>query len=235
MTRVKICGITNLDDALAAAGAGADLLGLNFYPGSPRYVEPKTCRQITAILHREFPSLILIGVFVNSPEAAVREILDACALDLAQLHGDESPELVAGFDGRAFKAVRVAGNGMSKQPLMVPEEFAPLVQSRHGTAPALLVDASVRGVYGGSGQLTNWSAAAALAPLFPVLLAGGLTPANVGLALRQVHPWGVDTASGVEIAPGRKDPAKMQAFVDEVRRLDTETSCESHGQETREP
>ncbi|MBL0343920.1 phosphoribosylanthranilate isomerase [Candidatus Villigracilis affinis] len=200
MTIIKICGIKTLKDALAAIEAGADYLGFNFYPKSVRFIEKETCAEITSVLKREHPQIKLVGVFVNSPVDEVKNILETCHLDLAQLHGDETPEMLESFNGKAFKAIR----------LSFPSD---ITGYERNDAPALLVDAAVKGVYGGSGVTADWSAAAELAKKYPLLLAGGLTPENVADAVRQVKPWGVDVASGVESAPGEKDASKMKAFV----------------------
>ncbi|MBK9604872.1 MAG: phosphoribosylanthranilate isomerase [Anaerolineales bacterium] len=208
MTKIKICGIKTVKDALAAMEAGADYLGFNFYPKSVRFIEKETCAEITSVLKREHPQIKLVGVFVNSPVDEVKNILETCHLDLAQLHGDETPELLESFSGKAFKAIRSS-------------EFHRYHRlSVRNDAPALLVDAAVKGVYGGSGVTADWSAAAELAKKYPLLLAGGLTPENVADAVRQVKPWGVDVASGVESAAGEKDASKMKAFVKEVKRAE---------------
>src|SRR5689334_19735791 len=203
---IKICGITSLEDARAAIDAGADYLGFNFYPPSPRSITPEKCAQISAVLGKDHPQVQLVGVFVNMPVAEVKTILADCALRMAQFHGDESPGMLAALSGRAFKAFRG-----------VPVDVTGYAR---GEAPALLIDASVQSAYGGTGVTADWSAAAELAKRFPLFLAGGLTAANVAEAVRQVRPWGVDTASGVESAPGKKDTAKMRAFVAEVRRAE---------------
>ncbi|MCX6069178.1 MAG: phosphoribosylanthranilate isomerase [Chloroflexi bacterium] len=203
MTHIKICGIKTLTDALAAISAGADFLGFNFYLQGLRYIDPADCGQITSVLRKDFAHITLVGVFVNSPVEEVRAILETAHLDLAQLHGDESPQMLAALGGRAFKAFRG-----------VPENITGLARS---AAPALLVDAAVKGLYGGSGVVADWSAAAELSKRVPLLLAGGLTPENVAEAVRRVEPWGVDVASGVETSPGVKDSGKMKAFVQEVQ------------------
>ncbi len=213
MTKIKICGITNLNDALAAAELGADLLGFNFYPKSPRYIEPDSCREITSVLRVEFPQITLVGVFVNAPPAEIRAVLAACQLHLAQLHGDEPPETLAELGGLAFKAIRLSASEFA-------EESAHLFCRRPSVPPSLLVDAAVKGLYGGSGVTTDWAKAAELSKQIPLLLAGGLTPGNVSQAIGQVRPWGVDTASGVESAPGRKDAQKMRDFAAAVREMD---------------
>jgi phosphoribosylanthranilate isomerase len=207
MTIIKICGIKTLKDALAAIEAGADYLGFNFYPKSVRFTEKETCAEITSVLKKKHPRTKLVGVFVNSPVDEVTNILETCHLDLAQLHGDETPEMLESFNGKAFKAIRLTSESAETS-------VYPFLKS--ALSPALLVDAAVKGVYGGSGVTADWSAAAKIAKQYPILLAGGLTPENVADAVRQVQPWGVDTASGVESAPGEKDAGKMKAFVQAV-------------------
>lgn len=207
MTKIKICGIKTIDDARAAIHAGADYLGFNFYPKSPRFIEKQVCAGITSVLKEKYPHIKLVGVFVNSSIEEMKDIISSCLLDSAQLHGDETAEMLHALNGKGFKAFRgipADVNGFARQD-----------------APAFLVDASVKGVYGGSGVTANWDGAAELAKKYPLLLAGGLTPENVAEAVRRVKPWGVDVASGVESAPGKKDAAKMSAFVKEVRRLET--------------
>ena len=202
MTIIKICGIKTLIDALAAIDAGVDFLGFNFYPKSVRFIEKEICAEITSVLKREYPQIKLVGVFVNSAVGEVKNILETCSLDLAQLHGDETPEMFAQLVPRVFKAFRG-----------IPSDITGYERNE---SPALLVDAAVKGVYGGSGVTADWSATAELSKRYPLLLAGGLTPENVADAVRQVRPWGVDVASGVESAAGEKDVSKMKAFVQAV-------------------
>jgi phosphoribosylanthranilate isomerase len=209
MTKIKICGIKTLLDALAAIEAGADYLGFNFYPKSVRYIEKSACAEITSMLKREHPQIKLVGVFVNSPVEEINDILQTCHLDLAQLHGDETPEIFAQLAPHAFRAFRG-----------IPESNAGYERNE---APFMLIDAAVKGVYGGSGVTADWAAAAKLAKKYPLLLAGGLTPENVADAVRQVRPWGVDVASGVESAPGEKDAGKMSAFVKAVREVENQS------------
>lgn len=206
MTRIKICGIKSVDDALAAMDAGADFLGFNFHPKSPRYVDVGICRNITSAM-RKYAHVTLVGVFVNASAAEVRSTIETCGLSLAQLHGDEPIDVFNEMQGRAFKAFRG-----------VPAEVDGFARS---TPPALLLDASVRSAYGGTGVTADWDAAAELAANYPVMLAGGLNPNNVAEAIEMVRPWGVDVASGVESTPGVKDAAKMNAFVAAVRQADT--------------
>jgi len=341
MTKIKICGITNLPDALAAIHAGADYLGFNFYAKSPRYIEPSACAEITSILKREHPLVKLVGVFVNPSVSEAKDILRLCWLDLAQLHGDETPEMLAAFNGKAFKALRLSlsesahpflnplstsaaesAHPLSSVELSVAESVHPFVnplstsaaesvhpfvnplstsaaesvhpfvnplstsaaesvhppssvelsvaesvhpfvnplstsaaESAHPPSsvelsvaesvhpfvnplstsaaesahpfvnplstsvdsPTLLIDAAVKGFYGGSGIPADWRAAAEIARRHKIFLAGGLTPENVFAAIEQVHPWGVDVASGVESAPGVKDAAKISAFIKAAR------------------
>jgi phosphoribosylanthranilate isomerase len=202
MTNIKICGIKNVTDALAAMDAGADLIGFNFYPKSPRYIDVGRCRDIMSVMRR-YGHITYVGVFVNSSVEEIRATMETCGLSLAQLHGDETPEMLNALDGKAFKAFRG-----------VPQSLNGFAR---GNAPALLVDASVKGAYGGTGVTADWKSAAELAKKYLLLLAGGLTPENVAEAVQQVRPWGVDVASGVESVPGEKDAAKMSAFVKAVR------------------
>lgn len=208
MTIVKICGIKTLQDAQVAINAGADYLGFNFYPKSARFIEKSACAEITSVLKREHPQIKLVGVFVNSPIDEVKDILQTCYLDLAQLHGDETPETFVQLAPHAFRAFRG-----------IPESNAGYERSE---APFMLIDAAVKGVYGGSGVTADWTAAAKLAQQYLLLLAGGLTPENVADAVRQVNPWGVDVASGVESAPGEKDAEKMSTFVKAVREIENQ-------------
>ena len=205
MTKIKICGIKTLSDALAAIEAGADYLGFNFYSKSARFIDMPECAKITSALKAEHPHIKLVGVFVNTPVADIQAILQTCSLDLAQLHGDESAETHAQLAPNAFKAFRG-----------VPANLD--VHARN-EAPACLIDASVKGAYGGTGVTADWPATAELAKRHPLLLAGGLTPDNVAAAVRQVRPWGVDVASGVEVPSqlGAKDAGRMKAFVQAVR------------------
>lgn len=212
--RVKICGLTRLDDARAALDAGADLLGFNFYPPSPRCVAPESAASIIARLRTEFAgrAFLAVGVFVNETPERVRATLAQCGLDRAQLHGDETPETVRAAGPAAFKALRPAS--LAEAETWINAQAAP-DDSR--VEPAYLIDASHPSLYGGTGQTGDWALARALAARFPILLAGGLSADNVSAAVLAVRPWGVDTASGVERAPGLKDAAKMRAFIAAAR------------------
>ena len=211
MTLVKICGTTNLEDALAAAQAGADLLGFILHPKSPRYVAPEMIAEIVAGVRAAIPTPPrCVGVFVNTPPDEVLAVLAQTGLDLAQLHGDEPAAALRALQGRGFKAVRPTG---LEDALALVREYTWL-----GAGPDLLIDAYAPHAYGGTGQRADWMAAAAVAQRVPhLLLAGGLTPENVVAAVEAVKPWGVDVASGVEASPGRKDHAKVRAFIASVK------------------
>jgi phosphoribosylanthranilate isomerase len=200
---IKICGITNIPDALFSAQAGATHLGLNFYPKSPRYLDSENAFAIAQAIRKLPAPPLLVGVFVNAELQSVQELLKSGIIDLAQLHGDESAEYQQALGAPAYKAYR----------LRAGEQILP-TQTR--TAPTLLVDALVAGAYGGTGQQVDFPTAQALARQYDLFLAGGLTPETVLSAIRAVQPWGVDTASGVESAPGKKDPAKVTAFIQQA-------------------
>src|SRR5689334_13076834 len=202
MTKIKICGIKTIIDALAAMDAGANLIGFNFYPKSPRYVEVGMVRNIMSVVRQDGRAKS-VGVFVNASVGEILATMETLGLNLAQLHGDETVEMLNQLDGKAFKAFRG-----------IPESIDGFARSE---SPAFLLDASVKEVYGGSGVTADWNGAAELAKKYPLLLAGGLTPENVAEAVSRVKPWGVDVASGVESALGEKDPSKMKAFVRAVR------------------
>jgi phosphoribosylanthranilate isomerase len=209
MTQVKICGIKTLNNALAAADAGADMIGFNFYPKSARFITPGECADIQAALANRGVSIVTVGVFVNAAADEIASIMDLCGLDLAQFHGDEPPEVLEALGRRAFKAIRPKAAGEARDALSR--------YPRRAEPPALLVDALSRAGYGGTGETGDWRLAAELATEHAILLAGGLCPENVQDALAQVRPWGVDVASGVETAHGVKDPVRIAAFVRAVR------------------
>jgi len=202
MTRVKICGITRPEDGVAAAGAGADAIGLMFFAGSPRRVSPDQARRIADALP---PFVTIVGVFVDSDPSEVRAAMAAVPLQLLQFHGDESPAFCEGFALPYMKAVRV-------RPGLDLVQYA----SRFSKAKALLLDAFVQGAHGGTGQSFDWSLVPPGLDL-PLVLSGGLNPENVADAIRQIRPWAVDVSSGVETAQGIKDPEKMVAFMQGVR------------------
>lgn len=205
--RIKICGLTNLEDAQVAADAGADLLGFIFYEKSPRYVDPRTVANIVSAIKQAAVPPLCVGVFVNAAPEQITETLARCGLDLAQLHGEEVPTTLAALAGRAFKALRPRTVAEAEEAAV---HFSPYSPS---AGPDILLDAWHPALRGGSGETGDWRLAAGLADRYRVLLAGGLTPANVAGAIRQTRPWGVDVASGVEVSPGRKDHARMREFV----------------------
>ncbi|HEU5100078.1 MAG TPA: phosphoribosylanthranilate isomerase [Roseiflexaceae bacterium] len=211
MTLVKICGLRTIEHALAATDAGADMLGLVFAP-SRRQISPEQATSITAALHAA-PSdhrPILVGLFVNEAPERMLAIARQCRLDAIQLSGDEASDVAAELTGyRLLKAIRLDGR---------PGEQSWLAEAQ-APAALLLIDAHIPGSYGGTGVLADWERAAELARLRPIVLAGGLTPENVGAAIRQVRPWGVDVSSGVE-TDGVKDGAKIRAFVAAARAAD---------------
>lgn len=203
--KIKICGITRPQDAEAAVAAGADLLGLVFYDKSPRHVTLGVASDISRAVP---PHVLRVGLFVNAAPEHVIEAAGVCGLQLLQFHGDESPEYCAQFGLMTMKAFRVSG----------PASLETLGQYR---TDAWLLDAHVSGKYGGTGQRFDWSLAAQATKLGrPVFLAGGLTPENVGEAVRQVRPYGVDVSGGVESAPGIKEAAKVRAFIQAAREAD---------------
>jgi phosphoribosylanthranilate isomerase len=209
---VKICGVKTLDDALASLDAGADMLGFNFHPPSPRYLTVDACARLAAHIRNRGEAVTLVGVFVNRPPVEVEAILDTCGLDLAQLSGDEPPDDLLVLGLRAFKAIRAVSRSDAAEQARRYRVTAP-------DAPALLLDASdTAGSFGGTGQTADWQVAAALAAEMQLMLAGGLKPENVAAAVTAVRPWGVDVASGVESAPGIKDPQKIAAFVANARK-----------------
>ena len=197
MVRVKICGITTVDDALMAVAAGADAIGLVFYDKSPRALLPE---QAAAIVRALPPFIQAVGLFVNADIAIVNATADACRLDIVQLHGEEPPEFCGLVERRVIKAFRV-------------RDEASLEPMRNYRIAGFLLDAWSPHAHGGTGATFNWELARAAATHGPIILAGGLTPGNVRTAVDIVAPYGVDVSSGVESAPGRKDPEKVREFI----------------------
>lgn len=216
MTRVKICGITRVDDARAAAAAGADFLGFIFYPPSPRYVTPEHAREIVLEIRKAECGMRMVGVFVDASLDAMREIMETAELDFAQLHGNESPETVQALGTRAYKALQ-ARDAETARALM--EKYRAVVGDvlYRSNLPAFIADAPPAQLPGGNGIIADWSVARAIAQEFPILLAGGLNVENVRGAIQMVQPYGVDVSSGVERAPGLKDHAKVKAFIHRVK------------------
>ena len=221
---IKICGLTNLEDARAAVQAGADLLGFNFYRPSPRYIEPAAAAQIITALRVESVrgAYRCVGVLVNMPLAEALALRETCGLDLLQLHGDEPVEYCRALAPFAFKALRPRSAAEAEDALV---RFGAAARAE---PPRFLVDASHPQLYGGTGTTGDWSLGRSIAERFPILLAGGLTPVNVGAAIRAVRPWGVDVASGVERAPGLKDAGKVREFVQNTKGSDDDGQTFGH-------
>ncbi len=200
--KVKICGITRVAEAVAAADAGADLIGLNFWPDSPRCVHiDQACRIADAVRRR----VEIVVLFVDAPHDEVMTTAETVGTQTVQLHGSETAQFAEGLAGlRVIKAFRIGGE-------------ADIEQLRGFPAHACLLDARVEGMPGGTGRTIDWALARTAAKNSRIMLAGGLTPENVADAVRQVRPWGVDTASGVERSPGEKDPEKIRLFVERAR------------------
>lgn len=200
--KVKICGVTRPEDAVAAVDLGADLLGLNFWPGSPRCLDLSRAREIAETVRGQ---ALLVGVFVDQPEDELRRIDEAVGLDLLQLHGDEAPEAAARFGHRALKAFRVG------------ERFDPERLTEYPSCWGFLFDRLRPGAYGGTGEPWRYEEVRGLLTRRPVLVAGGITPETVRRVAARCSPWGVDVCSGVESAPGIKDRERMRKLFEEVR------------------
>jgi phosphoribosylanthranilate isomerase len=202
MTKVKICGITSLEDALMAVEGGADALGFVFFEKSPRHIDPEQAARIIA----EIPPFVqVVGLFVNAELDFVNQTADSCRLDIVQLHGDETPSYCDLVRRRVMKAFRVRGM----------ESLAAMAQYK---VSAFLLDAYSPNSYGGTGACFDWDCAIAAKGRVPIILAGGLDPDNVASAVAKVAPYGVDVSSGVESSPGRKDPEKVRRFIREAKK-----------------
>jgi phosphoribosylanthranilate isomerase len=209
--RVKICGVRTLEEAEAAIEAGADALGFNFWPRSPRYLAPAEAQEITRRLQ---PLVTLIGVFVNEKRERIVEVAAQVGLQAIQLHGDEPPAFCEGFDSlRVIKALRV-GEAFDCH---VIEPYA---------AHMILLDTSIKGSYGGTGHRFDWQVAIEAQRYAPVMLAGGLRIENVAAAITTVRPAAIDVCSGIEAAPGRKDLHKLREFMLEVARANALVSSD---------
>ena len=204
MVRIKICGITNPEDALLAADLGAQALGFIFYPKSPRSIKPDAARDIIKILP---PFVLSVGVFVDEAAEVVRELAATVGLDWVQLHGQESPEYCRAVGRRVIKGFRIRDHS----------SLAALPSYRNAVQ-AFLLDAYRPGTHGGTGETFDWEVARGAQEFGPVILAGGLTAANVAQAINAAQPAGVDVASGVEAAPGKKDPESLREFFEAVER-----------------
>jgi len=207
MIKIKVCGITNIEDALAAVELGADALGFVLAP-SPRRVSPESLKRLVDALP---PFISKVGVFVDSPLDEVRHIISDCGLDLAQLHGSESPEYCQALYPGAIKAFQVKDEAILKQ--------LPLYK-----VSAYLLDGYHSKLKGGSGQSFDWEIARRANGLGNIILSGGLTPENVGKAIAVARPYAVDVASGVEASPGKKDHRKLTAFIKAVKESENEAA-----------
>ncbi|MDE2750529.1 MAG: phosphoribosylanthranilate isomerase [Chloroflexota bacterium] len=217
MTKVKICGVRTPENALMVARAGADFIGLNFYPESPRFVEPAVAGEIVARLREGLGASCpkLVGVFVNASAAEVRDIVERVGLDYAQLSGDEPAETAEALAGIAFKSIRP----VDVEAALAAAEGLAAAFPQSSDAPSILLDAFNPKLYGGTGETASLRIAAALRAAVPrMMLAGGLNPDNVAERARAVEPWGVDVASGVEAGtPGIKDERAVRAFIQAAR------------------
>jgi phosphoribosylanthranilate isomerase len=204
MVKIKICGITNLADALLTAELGADALGFIFYPQSPRHVAPEAARAIIAQLP---PFVAAVGVFVDEAAAMVRDLAARVGLDWVQLHGQESPEYCRGLGGKVIKGFRIR----DEKSLLELEPYRHIVQ-------AFLLDTYKKGQVGGTGEVFDWQLAREARKYGRIILAGGLSAENAAQAIAIALPDAVDAASGTEATPGKKDPAKLRAFFDALSR-----------------
>jgi phosphoribosylanthranilate isomerase len=202
MTQVKICGITNPDDAQVAVEAGADMIGLIFYPPSPRYVTPACARKIVEQLP---PEVLAVGVFVNETAETITQVAEVSGIEKAQLHGDEAPSICAALALPVIKAFRFT------------RHVRPEMMAGYTMVDAFLVEGFHEKLYGGGGAMANWQQVATLHGYGRIILAGGLTPENVGQAIRVAQPYAVDVGSGVEVSPGQKDRQKVRVFVQQAK------------------
>lgn len=223
MTKIKICGVTTIKNALMTAEAGADMLGLNFYRPSPRHINPETARKIRDALRAQLGATcpVLVGVFVNESPKSIATILDIAGLDFAQLSGNEPYSAFTTLKDRAFKGIRPASETSAQDDV---RRYRPGFLNDE-CAPSILLDAYHPQLYGGTGEEASIEVALAVKAAVPrLMLAGGLTPENIAARVEAIQPWGVDVASGVERdgQPGVKDPAKVKAFIDAVRSTDSD-------------
>lgn len=221
MIKVKICGVKTLDDALVSARAGADLLGINCYPRSARYIAPddatRLCTDLRVQLGDACP--VLVGVFVNETASEIQTTMQTVGLDYAQLSGDEDPSVLADLKDKAFKTLHPSGAEQACAQMRAIARYAPTEER----VPSVLVDAYHPQLYGGTGESASIEVALAVRDRTPrMMLAGGLNPQNVQERVTSIRPWGVDVASGVEMEgrPGEKDPIRIKAFIKAARTID---------------
>ena len=217
MTKIKICGIRSYESALMVAESGADMIGLNFYTKTPRYIEPTEARKIAdklrITLGEKCP--LIIGLFVNATGSHITEVIDKVGLDFVQLSGDESNSVLSELRSLAFKSIRPANKAMAIEEVNYFESTFPT----DDRIPSLILDAFNPKLYGGTGETASIDVALSVKELVPrMMLAGGLNPDNVADRIKSIQPWGVDVASGVEDGtPGIKDETRVKAFIEAVK------------------
>ena len=214
MTRIKICGITEIEHVLIASRHGADLIGLVF-ASSPRRIPLRKARQLSDVIHSLRTRPTIVGVFVNSTAAEVNGIADYCGLDWVQLSGGESWSYCQEIQHPIIKAIHISPD-KTADDVLTEIEAGCRIGLKNGFI--CLLDTQVRNAYGGTGQVFNWELAEEVTSRFPAIIAGGLTPANTSQLVIQAKPWGVDVSSGVE-TEGRKDAVKIRAFIDTIRKV----------------
>ncbi len=206
-TRIKICGITNIEDALMCVDCGVDALGFVFYKDSPRFVQPDVAADIVSELP---PFVTAVGVFVNESRSNIVDVACRVGLDRVQLHGDEGVDECDALSSlKPMKAIRIKD-----------KEDIEEVEGYRGVVAAFVLDTRVEGVYGGTGRSFDWKLALPVRRHGRVILSGGLTPENVVEAIKLVEPYGVDVSTGIEREPGRKDPLKVRAFIENIKRYE---------------
>ncbi len=215
LPKIKICGVTSPEEAVLAADLGADLIGLNFYPPSPRYLEPRRAAEVAAAVRGGHDRIRLAGVFVNAPRQQVEEIAGRVGLDLLQFHGDETPAEVAPFRDRALKAFRVK------------DRLDPAALAGFDGVWGVLIDSRHPRLYGGTGESWRFESLPELGGALPrrTFIAGGLEPGNVRAAIAASRPYGIDLCSGVEEKPGKKDPELLRQLFEEIRDGETSTAA----------